>query len=199
MNYLEDIKINKHDLDNEWVEQPELCLKYSDAHAQAEYDLAKAKEQLEVVRAQLDSRIREAAANRVVNGKPDPEKVTEAVVNNRIVLDRDYRTALAIYHEKQKAASMLKSAAITFATSRKEALENLVRLHLGNYYSKPMLAENRMAMDSVEQSSGYSSQVSGLNSAKKTRSEPGETFQSIPKAELKPASAVPRPAPLKRK
>lgn len=156
LDYLQDVKINKFDLDNELVRQPELCLQYSDAHAQAEYDLAKAKEQLDVIRAQLDARIREEAqrAN---------EKLTETVVGNRVILHPDYRAALAIYHEKQRIASMLKSAAMTFATSRKEALENLVRLHLGNYYSRPVLPENRTAMDSVELSAGYNVQVSGLN------------------------------------
>ena len=190
MDYLEDVKINKYDLDNEWVAQPELCLKYSDLHAQAEYDLAKAKEQLDVIRAKLDSRIREAAANRVVNGKPDPEKLTEAMVNNRVVLDPEYRTALAIYHEKQKMASMLKSAAMTFATSRKEALENLVRLHLGSYYSKPVLAEDKAVMDSVERSSGYSSQVAGLNQPAAIPGRVEGTKQTAP---------VARPTPLKRK
>ena len=57
-NYAEDIRIDETVLDIEWLEQPALMFKYAKLTAEAKQALDKAKDKVDYVRAELDSKIR---------------------------------------------------------------------------------------------------------------------------------------------
>lgn len=128
--YQEELEIDQHCLDEEWVEQPRLYFKYSEMLADAKYDVDKARERRDIKRANLDLEIRQ-----------DPEawginKIVEAVVTNTILLDDDFRKVQDEYHKAQHTVEILQAAVWAFG-HRKTALENLVRLHAAQYYSTP--------------------------------------------------------------
>jgi len=130
MNYEKDIKIDELALDIEWLEQPSLMLKYSRHAVETRKILDKAKLNLDVVRARLDKKIRS-----------NPEeygltKVVEAAVQNAILDTPEYLEA----HEellKAKYEAEVAKVVVQSIEQRKEALENLVRLHGLQYFAGP--------------------------------------------------------------
>lgn len=76
---------------------------YGTLHALAVSDEARAKQELEIVYAQIDKAIRnEAKANDV--------KLTEKMVENSVKTNADYCRYQDVYNEKAEAALLLKSA-----------------------------------------------------------------------------------------
>ncbi len=130
MNYEHDIKIDHDSLDLEWLEQPNLMMRYSRHQAQCAFELDKAKERLEIVRAELDKKIR-----------VEPEeygiaKVTETVVANIILMQQEYKDAQKEVLDAKYEFDIAR-AAVSAIHGRKDALENLVRLHGMQYFAGP--------------------------------------------------------------
>jgi len=85
MNYEKDITIDDSALDLEWLDQPKLMLKYAQYVAQLSMERDILKEQVDVVKAELDAEIR-----------TDPEKfglskITEGAVSNTILVQEKYK------------------------------------------------------------------------------------------------------------
>ncbi len=130
MDYEKDMNIDPNSLDVEWLEQPNLMIKYGRVAAQTKLDMDKAKEKLEVVKAELDKDIR-----------LNPEKygiikLTEGVVTSTILLQPEYKEASEAYIEASYEANMARYA-VQAISDRKDALENLVKLHGMQYFAGP--------------------------------------------------------------
>jgi len=132
MNYEKDMYIDEDALDLEWLEQPALMRKYSRTLADLEHEYDEAKEELELIRAELDRDIRK-----------DPEefdvvKITETVIQNTIIMQERYEKGLEKFlntkHEMKTARGVISSI-----EQRKSALENLVKLHGQNYFAGPAI------------------------------------------------------------
>lgn len=130
LNYEEDLAIDPHQLDEEWLKQPSLYMQYAHQSALSQKIRDKAKERLEVVRAQLDKKIRKDP------GKYEVIKVTETTVANAILEQKEYQEAKQDFDELSYDANILQSAVRAFE-QRKKALEGLVTLWVGNYFSGP--------------------------------------------------------------
>jgi len=135
MNYERDITIDESSLDIEWLEQPNLMMKYSVNEADKERERDLSKERLDLIKADLDKEIRE-----------DPEyfgisKITETVVANVIISQDEYKDAYHEFLEIQHDYNIAKAAVRAFA-QRKDALENLVRLHGQQYFAGPRVPRN---------------------------------------------------------
>jgi hypothetical protein len=128
-NYENDLKINKHDLDNEWINQPFLQMKYVKLAAEAETKMRKKKEHLEITKANLYLKIRNEKEIR-------KEKVTEAVLDAAIKTSPEYTTVFEEYLEALEIYKILTGAVEAFQ-QRKSSLENMVKLYLNNYFSHP--------------------------------------------------------------
>ena len=129
-DYEKEIEIDPEALDIEWLQQPVLFLKYSEAAAQARKEVDFAKEKLDVVRARLDKSIREAPEQYGV------KKITEAVVANTVLTQDEYREAYKEMVNAKYQADLLTKVVQAF-DQRKSALENLVRLYGQGYFSGP--------------------------------------------------------------
>lgn len=133
MNYEKDIIIDETALDIEWLDQPKLMLKYTRHAAQTRQDMDLAKEEVDLVKAELDKEIRD-----------DPEKfdittkVTEAVVSNTILACDEYKKVIKKYN-KAKFEYEVAQGAVRAFDQRKSALENLVRLHGQQYFAGPAI------------------------------------------------------------
>ena len=130
MNFAEDLKISPEDLDLEWLRQPQLYAKYAQEVSRLKVAADRAKERVEVVRAQLDGAIRTA-----------PEafglaKVTETAIAGAIQLHESYMEAKEEQFRAAEEASQGFNA-LGALDHRKAALENLVKLHLAHYFAGP--------------------------------------------------------------
>jgi hypothetical protein len=159
-SYKEELHIDLHRLEREWVEQPRLYHKYAEALADARLDLDRAKEQLDIKKANLDLEIRMDPAAWGL------EKVTEAAINNTIILDENYTKLRSAVHQANHTVEVLFGAVRAF-DHRKAALENLVRLHGQQYFSSPTTVnatpETREDIDKAERSDVATRQRRRLN------------------------------------
>jgi hypothetical protein len=132
MKFEEDIRIDEDALDIEWLNQPRLMLKYSKISAEAKMEMLLRKENLDLVKADLDKEIRS-----------DPEKfgivkITETAVSNTIISHKLYKEANTTYLQAQYEADIARGA-VSAVEHKKDALENLVRLFGQNYFAGPQV------------------------------------------------------------
>lgn len=130
LDYKADVKIDESALDLECLQQPRLMLKYGQAAARASKIADLAKEQLEVVKAELDEAIRS-----------NPEKfglakVTEAIAANAITRDERCQEATKAFIQAKYDAYLARTASNAI-DARKDMLELLVRLHGQQYFAGP--------------------------------------------------------------
>jgi hypothetical protein len=125
-----DMQIDPNGLDVEWLEQPGMLMRYSKIAADMRLEMDLEKENLELVKARLDSDIRQ-----------NPEefgilKVTEAGIAATIPKQTKYQSA----HEEYLNARHdydIAMAAVRACDQRKSALEALTRLLGLEYFSAP--------------------------------------------------------------
>ena len=138
MSYEDDIRIDETALDVEWLNQPRLCLKYSQELAQAKKEVDRAKEKLDVVRAKIDQEIRKEPLTFGM------EKITEASVQSNIVIHKLYRSAETGLTDAKYKSEMIR-AAVSAIEHRKDALENLVKLYGQQYFAGPKVPRDLSA------------------------------------------------------
>lgn len=130
MSYKEDIEINKHALDEEWLRQPSKYRKWSKRLAKAKEKRTQAKKNILLVRAKVSLEIRK---NPTAYGI---DKLTDKVVEALVSSDKRVIKAEAEETKYSYEADVMQSA-VTALDHRKRALEDLVRLHLAGYFSQP--------------------------------------------------------------
>ena len=135
LDYEFDIRIDESALDVEWLEQSSLMFKYARNAVKMRRELDLAKEKLDVARASANKRIREDP------DKYDVGKVTEGSISAAILRDREYKQANTEYINAKYESDMA-NAAVKCIDSRKDALENLVRLHGQEYFAGPKVPRN---------------------------------------------------------
>lgn len=129
-DYEQDLGIDPMQLDEEWLRQPGLYMRYSEMAAEAQKVRDQAKEKVDVIKAELDRAIRKDPA------KFGVDKITESVVASTILIQPEYKAAGDVLIDANYEYSVLQSAVRAF-DHRKSALENEVKLWLGSYYSGP--------------------------------------------------------------
>ena len=135
MNYEQDMRIDVDSLDVEWADQPTLMLRYTKIAAEARMALDRAKENLGIVKAEIDLTIRKDPE------KYDIIKITESAIQSAIILDTDY----GLVNEKCLQAAYefdMAQGAVKAVDQRKQALENLVKLHGLQYFAGPKIPRN---------------------------------------------------------
>lgn len=130
MGYKEDRKIDKYLLDDENEIQAALYGRWSDAHADAELDLDKAKERMDTVKADLYMEIVKEFIDR------GEKKPTETMIGNTILSKDKYKEVTEEYFKAKHNAKILKGAKESM-NHRKSSLENLTHLWLGGYWADP--------------------------------------------------------------
>ncbi len=150
MNYERDMEIDPNALDVEWMEQPRLMVRYAQHSAEAKKQADLAKENLDIIEAELDKEIR-SNPDAFGLGKP-----TEASIRATILLQKRYQEAHQELINAQYEQEMAKNACIA-VSARKDALENLVRLFALQYFAGPSLPrdlnkkwEDRMKQQSAD-------------------------------------------------
>ncbi len=142
--------IDKYKLDEEWEGQQGLYNEYAYVLAEARKNHGEAEAHLEYVEAEVSLDIRNNPA------KYNLDKITEDVVNKATVVAKKTRQAQqAVIDAKFAMDKAL--ADVTTLDHRKKALEDLVKLFLGDYFSRPKAPtqEHRQKMEEIERKSAY--------------------------------------------
>lgn len=124
------LAIDKDRLDEEWVGQPARFLKYAKRLADARASLETSEARLDVVKADLDRRVR-----------TEPElfgisKISEDRIKATIILQDAYQKAVKETIELKHRVDVYK-AVVDGLSHRKTALENLVVLYCQEYWAEP--------------------------------------------------------------
>ena len=130
MNYEKDLFIDDSALDIEWLDQSMLFMKYAKNAAEVRKLFDETKQELDIVRAEIDKDIRE---------NPDKyglEKVTEGAIQSALLTSKKFQIANQKVLDAKFEIDMASSAVQAF-NMRKEALENLVKLNGQSYFSGP--------------------------------------------------------------
>jgi hypothetical protein len=130
-DYERDLHIDESALDVEWLNQPMLLMKYSRELASAEREVSRIKEKQAVLKAELDKDIRLHPEKFGIDSK-----LTEAVVTGAILLNDKHKKVAEELIEAQYEARMLKGA-VEACQQRKDALQDLVKLHGQRYFAGP--------------------------------------------------------------
>ena len=144
MNYDKDIRIDESALDIEWLDQPSLLMKYSRNAAQLDLDCKRKKVELSLIEAELDSKIRENPSRYKL------EKVTEGAIKAIIQKDKGYQECQEELFTMEYEVNVANKAILAF-TQRKEALENLVRLHGQQYFAGPRVPRDLASLREAQQ------------------------------------------------
>lgn len=139
LDYDKDIRIDESSLDMEWLDQPSLMMKYARNAAEMRKLMDLAKENLDVVRAEIDRDVRENPERFGIT------KITDAVVAATVLRDKEYQKASKEFIDARYALDIA-NAAVRSMDARKDALENLVRLHGLQYFAGPQMPRNLTEM-----------------------------------------------------
>lgn len=124
------LDIDQDSLDEEWMGQSKLYYSHAAQLAEARFQWAEAKTELEVLEAELGSKVREDP------GEFGLDKITEKGVESAVLQTREYQKAVTKVNRKKYEVDVLE-AAVTALEHRKRALEGLVTLYGLNYWSEP--------------------------------------------------------------
>lgn len=150
-DFKKDVEINPNQLDVEWLRQPALYQKYSEACAEANDDLKRAEQRMKVIRSELILEASERGEDVLGKGVKPTGPTIEAYYRNH----KEHQDAKEEYFKAAKRAEMLTNA--LFALQQKKvALENLVRLLTSNYFASPSVPRDLSAEwgKTVEQTKG---------------------------------------------
>jgi len=129
-NYSEDLKIDFAQLDLNWRDQAANYMHWSNKWVAAVSERDRAKENLDVIRAEVDREIREA-----YSGK----KPTEAAISALVSTNTRYRKASDQLIDLNEKVNIFVSAKAAFE-HRKKALEGLTQLWVNGYWSEPKIS-----------------------------------------------------------
>lgn len=140
MGYKEDIKIDRFSLDTEWEQHPSKFMEWAEKSVEAQFERDKAKEQLDLIKAQIDLEIRERVTEK---------KLTEAAISNMVLINPKYQEASSKFREAVNDAKILDVAKDAFE-HKKKALEKITDLWISGYWSDPKVtkeAKDRISSD----------------------------------------------------
>ena len=122
----ENLEINEFKLDEELKSQPSMFFHYAALAAEADREVRRLKEAVEIVEAEADNRARTELTG----------KITEATVKAFIAQDEECISANQQYIDAVYQKNLLDAAVKAF-DQRKGCLDNLVRLHTTKYFAEP--------------------------------------------------------------
>ena len=139
MDYKEDMHIDENALDVEFLEQPELMVKYSTMLAEVKQSRDLRKENLDFISATIDKEIR---------ADPDVfdlDKLTETIVKNTVIMQGKYKEAMNLLIDSNFEVNVLQGV-VNAIDARKSSLENLVKLHGQEYFAGPSIPHDLSAL-----------------------------------------------------
>lgn len=129
LDFDKDISINKYRLDEECLSHASIYARYGELQADAKTKVSKAKDNLELVKAERNIAIREELAK-------SGAKTTEAMIASYLALDKAVIEATENLRKAEDVYGKLTVAVDAFE-HRKSELDNMVKLYCSGYFSMP--------------------------------------------------------------
>lgn len=170
-DFKKDLYIDPHDLKDGWLNQPILLADWSEKYADAAFLRDKAKQNLDVVRANLDKEIRTNWENYF------EKNPTETALSVAISGHKDMVEAHNEYLEASRKANLLMGAVQAF-NNRKKALEYLTQLYLSNYYADPKIPSEAKEIEHRASSKKQKDGLGRSSRLQKRRKKDGEKEKS---------------------
>lgn len=126
----QDLIIDEYELIKEWLNQAKLFNDYAQIKSDVDYALSKAKENLDVVSAEI--RLDIVKDPEIYGIKKYTEKILDALIFNEEDYKEQKNIVMAKTYERDMASNAVKAIEM-----RKSALENIVKLHGQNYFATP--------------------------------------------------------------
>lgn len=130
-NFLKDLSIDKYNLDEELVKHPQLYMEWALEVAEASADKDQAKKDLDLVKAEVETKIRKNLKKYGIVGK-----ATEGAVKAAIALHPKMKKYDEIYLKALHNERVLSKIEKAFSI-RKKSLEGLVQLDLRLHFIEP--------------------------------------------------------------
>jgi hypothetical protein len=158
----DDIKISIFNLDKATIEQPELFEKWSREWADAVFERDKLKEQLSVLKAELDEKIR---LNPTKYGwKQEGKNPTEPWFASKIIVQPEHKELNERFIKAQYNVNIM-SAGKETVEHRGKALSILTDLYKGNYFAAK--ARGEVNYQDTLSKKNTEAQSEGLNNSKR--------------------------------
>jgi len=122
-NYMNDLEINRDELDKEFMQQPIIYMTYQELLVGKEKEKNNCKLAIDVLEAGIDKEIRETG-----------EKLSEVKIKNIITADPRRIEKMVEYYDLIEEYGLLGGAVKSFE-QRKKSLEKLTDLYLNGYFS----------------------------------------------------------------
>lgn len=129
MDFAKDIAIDQDALDVECVLDAQKFSTYARKLADAENAFDRAKDRLDVVKAEADDRVRRKASEA-------GEKITESIATNKVTLDSVVRDATDAMLTAKHELNILKGA-VRSLDKRSDKIDSLIRLEARQYFAGP--------------------------------------------------------------
>lgn len=133
LNYEKDILIDETSLDVEWLNQAALAMRYGKYWADCQLKVQQAEERIKLIRAELVKEANEDPDSTLGEGVKPTGPNIEAYYRNH----KRHKQAKQEWVEACYELNIADIAKKEISTTRKAALENLVRLHGQSYFSGP--------------------------------------------------------------
>jgi hypothetical protein len=187
MGYKEDIRIDIHVLDAEWIKQASLYQYYAKQEAMALYKRDQLADKLALTQAQLDGDIRLDLKKHGFESKP-----TEAAILNSIKQNPFYIKANSLLMKASCKAKIIGGAVRAF-DHKKKALEKLTDLYLSGYWAAPKIRSEaqevygEQAQEALSKDLQKDERILRLQAAQKEKTEKKKT--DVKEASKGPATA----------
>ena len=144
-DFKKDLQIDFSSLDTDWRDHSILYMEWSEKWVNAVATKDRAKEFLDVTKAEVDKEIRMS-----FSGK---SKLTETAIASLVITDERYRKAYEQVVKDTENVNLMQVAKSAFE-ARKKALEGLTQLWVAGYYSTPNMPKEfrKEAKKRVEES-----------------------------------------------
>lgn len=142
-SFEKDMEIDVLALDLEWINQPKKFMKYAEHQSQARKELDELRQAQKVKRSELLLEAAEGGEN-LIGGKP-----TVSAIDAWVESQKEYKEFIQEIINKEYEYNIL-SSAVKALDQRKSALENLVKLWQGSYFSGPREPRDFSASDGIE-------------------------------------------------
>jgi hypothetical protein len=125
MNFGDSIKIEKDNLDGEFLRQPQLVFKFGKMEADADKEVN-----------ELEQKLKVAEAEAYKSARNSTEKITEKAIQS-VIDSSDEVRKISNDLIKARYNKKIMAAVVKAFDHRKSALENLVQLWMRDYFSTP--------------------------------------------------------------
>jgi hypothetical protein len=154
MSYSDDISIDQFALDKEMLKQAKLVKEYGEKWAEAVYEKDRAKNRLELHKAEKNLHIRQFPKDYGFSTKPN-----EDAIKNLVTVDAKTQELQRVFDNKQKLVNKLITAKAAFSQKGYD-LSNLAELWKSNYWADP---GRKVDTDSLASDMGKRAILKNLN------------------------------------